>query len=993
MATSMLKRLKPLASAVAVATVLPSVYAQTWERTIGTMCIEGVPTSAVRTLSTAIQDGVTVETFRVAYTAKAGSLGRVRVFREAPTAPAPLAKCSELNGNLLFEGAILELKIDNARESSEILRIDEGDLYVEMTRTKSNLSPLYGGSLQLGQDGAVAPSARAWLRNREQLIAEAEKPAKGSLDVTSWGRRLQDVKVLLPGTAQETTLDLDAGNKNITIRVPFDGGPTQLIEGSFVAKDTNIRVDVLDLPGSRFEGYGGTATRIAIDADNQGVRFQLSDMPFQATRASLRVGQSEAVSTNAQGNVKSITATAPRSGAQLMLANLSVGEVQSRGANCTYAVRSAQVAASESCAASSTMADTFRRRLRLDASTTKSMIGSPMFESAGPAQLTTVAAVAGGSLDEFVGRFFDASTRFGTLEMAKQILDVQSPSLNSGRIGFPFSFSVPPSQGTWRVRLPEGKLAMTGSLRALRGKGIVSVEPAKLGDWAIDIGKGDFAFDAGVEAVLEPLLYSSKPQFGVVGLKFSTHTPVRITSAGATGTLLAGADALLVADPTVSLGDSPGAMVLMGPAKFDAGVELTYQLADGRTEVETGRLHVDNAKLVTKQGQPSDLGEVRMQDGSVGFQKFEANFQEGKGKAVLIGLSLSAASLQSKPRAADTTAGNQLTWTGKPQGPISIANVEGAILKDETTWSLKLGDVVVTNMQAQLNDVQLGQGKALKFVGGTLKIAIAEYGPEKIRGELGLRNAYIKSSSPNPHGMTLVSTSVAALDVNITGGPPAAPNGVAKLETRYLDLETDSKIEIKESCDGVPDFDGVPVRAHVKSGPVLMDLIVEGGSLKGGGVALVTTAEIKDRGKYKCQANVINWSVVKEQRAIYDYPCPTWSKPFRTCRGWTVTVPELNVVFDRVIEVRSFQANGFFTAVGLTLEGGDEIKSCGKFGAVAPLADISYYVTPRSSIPILDSIIKEIIDQTARPFTSAFVSGAGALYGSIMPLTPDGLCL
>lgn len=982
-------RMKPFASALAIAATLPSAYAQTWERTIGTMCIEGVPISAVRTLSTAVTDGVPVKTFRVEYKAGAGSLGRVRVFREPPTAPAPLAKCSELQGNLLFEGNVLELKIDNARESAELLRIDEDDLYVEMTRTKSNLSPLYGGSLQLGQDGAIAPSARAWLRNRQQVIAEAGKPARGSLDVTSWGRRLQDVKVVLPGTSQETTLDMDAGNKNVTIRVPFDGGPTQLIDGSFVAKDTNIRVDALDLPGATFEGFIGAAARISIDADKQGVRFGLSDMSYQAARAAMLVGKSEATSTSAQGNVKSISATAQRSGAQLALADLSVGEVQARGSDCRHGVQSALIATTDSCAIVSTMADASRRRLRFDAPTTKSMIGAPMFQSSGAAQLTTLSAAEGASSEDFSARFQDASSRFGTLEMAKHILEVRTSAESNGRLAFPFSFTIPPSQGTWRVWLPEGKVAMTGSLHALRGKGIVSVDLTKPSDWAVEIGKGDFAFDAGVEAVLEPLLYGSKPQFGAVGLKFSTYTPVKITAAGATGTMLAGADAMLVADPVMSLGDAPGAMILVGPANFDAGAELTYQLADGRTEVETGRLLVESTKLVTKQGQPGDLGEVQLQDGSVGFQRLEANFKEGKGKAVLTDLSVAAASLQAKPRADDTTAGNQLAWTGKPQGPISIASVEGSILKDDATRALKLGDVIVTRMRAELKDVRLGQGKALKFEGGTLTIAVAEYGPEKIVGQLGLRDAYIKSSSPNPHGLTNVSTSVSSLDINITGGKPAAPNGTAKLATRYFVLETDSQIEI--SCDGVPG--GVPVRANVSSGPVLIDATVEAGGLKGSGVAVVTAAQVKDRGKYKCQTKVVDWPVVKEQRAIYDYPCPTWSKPFRTCRGWAVVVPQVNVVFDRVIEVRSFQATGFFVKMGLTLEGGDKIKLCGKLGAVTPLADISYYVTPRSSIPILDSIVKEIIDQTARPFTSAFVSGAGALYGSIMPLTSGGLCL
>lgn len=990
MTTSFSRRIASLAAALACAAPA-GAHAQTWERTIGTMCIEGVPTSAVKTLSTAVQNGTTVKTFRVAYT---GSSGRVRVFREPPTAPAPLAKCSELKGNLLFEGSILELKINNARESSELLRIDEGDLYLELTRTKSNLSPLYGGVLRLGQDGAIAPSSRAWLRNREQLIAEAQKPARGSLDITTWGRQLKGVKVVLPGTAQETVLDMDAGNENVTIRVPFDGGPTQLIAGSFATENMSIRVDALDLPGSRFEGYEGTAARIYVDADENAVRFNMANIPFRATRSSLRVGQSEGASTNTQGSIKSITAFGPRFGDQLTLAKVSVGEIQARGAECKHTVRSALVAASDSCAVTSSMADGSRKRLKFDAASTTSMIGAPMFESAAAVQLTTLAAWEAGTFpDEFTGQFVDTSTRFGTLEMAKQMVNLRSPIDVNGRIEFPFSFSVPPSQGTWRMRLPEGKLAMTGALRTLRGKGLISTDITKPSDWAVEIAKGDLAFDAGVEAVLEPLLYGSKPQFGSVGLRFSTHTPVRITPAGATGALLAGADALLVIDPVVSLGDAPGAMVLKGPANFDAGVELTYQLADGRTEVETGRLRIDDAKLETKPGQPGDLGEIRIQEGSVGFQKLEASFKEGKGKGTLDGLNLIAASIQSKPRADPSTSGNQLVWIGKPNGPISIASVEGEILKDETTRALKLGDVVVRNVQAQLSDVRLGQGKALKFEGGSLRIAIAEFGAEKIIGALALRGAHIKSSSPNNHGMTHVETSVSILDVNITGGPPSAPNGTGRLETLYLDLQTDSKIEIKESCDGVPDFDGVPVRANVKTGPIKIDLTVSGGGLNGSGMALITLAEVKDRGKYKCQAKVIDWPVVKEQRAIYDYPCPTWSKPLRTCRGWAVVVPEVKVVFDRVIEVRSFQAAGFFTTMSLTLEGTDTMKSCGKLGAVVPLADISYYVTPRSSIPILDKIIKEIIDQTARPFTSAFVSGVGGLYGTIMPITGGGLCL
>ncbi len=825
------------------------------------------------------------------------------------------------------------------------------------------------------------------------LVVEDGQPSRGSIDIRSWGRLLKEVKIALPGTSHETTLDMDAGNKSVTIRVPFDGGRTQLMEGTFTARNKRIKVDALDLPGSRFADYDGTAKLISIEADKQGVQFKIAEMPFQAKSASLRVGSSEAVSGRTQGTVKSIDATTSRAGLQLALTDLKIGAISTRGDDCQHSVRTAQIAAAESCAVTSVAADASRRRLKFEASATRSMIGTPVFGSAGAAQLTTVATLVGDPHEDFSGRFSDATSRLGLLEMSKQFIDVTTPLVANGRIEFPFSFSLPTSKGTWRTRLPQGKVAITGIVRTLAAKGTVGVALAEPNNWVVAIDQGDFKFDAGVETVVEPVLYDSKPQFGSVGLKFSAHTPVRVTSAGATGTLLAGADALLIADPVISLGDAKGSMVLMAPAKFDAGVELTYRLSDGRTDVETGRLVVENAKLVTKPGQPGDLGEVQLHEGSVGFERLDAKFSEGKGKATLSGLSLKAASLQSKPRASDSTAGNQLTWSGKPQGAITIASVEGRILKDEATRGLSLGDVFVTNLNASLQDVRLGQGKALRFAGGTLNVAVLEYGPQKFTGKLDLRNAQINSSTPNDHGMTHVSTAVESLAVNITGGTPAAPNGTAALQTRYLNLETDAQIEIRETCTGVPDFSGIPVHAIVKSGPVLMKLAMQGGSLSGRGEALVTTAQVKDRGKFKCEAKVVDWPVVKQQRAVYDYPCPTWSKPLRTCRGWTVTVPEVNVVFDRVIEVRSFQASGFFSAMGIHLKGGDKMEACGRGGYVSPLADVSYYVTPRTSIPIADKIFKEIIDQTSRPFTSALVSGAGTLYGSIMPLTRDGLCL
>ena len=93
--------------------------ADTWSRTIGSMCIAGIPAATVRMVDRANVDGIAVNTFTLDYK-RPRDRGQpiVRIFRAPPEKGALLSTCAELKGEVLFEGDIQELRIVRGRETA-----------------------------------------------------------------------------------------------------------------------------------------------------------------------------------------------------------------------------------------------------------------------------------------------------------------------------------------------------------------------------------------------------------------------------------------------------------------------------------------------------------------------------------------------------------------------------------------------------------------------------------------------------------------------------------------------------------------------------------------------------------------------------------------------------------------------------------------------------------------------------------------------------------
>lgn len=973
-----------------------AAQAVTWSRTIGSMCIAGVPEARREVKDKSNVDGIAVQTFNIDYNrSRHGGRAIVRVFREPPDKGQDLSTCAELKGQVLFEGDIQELTIKAGRETDPqakdaIFRLDPKALAISTIRTRSNLAPLYGGDLELDADNAIRPSARTWIKNEEQIISRSGKVSTGSVDVETWGRRLRGAKLLLPGATEPTTVDLTAqSDANVFIRVPFDGKPTELRKGVFIATDQTVAASRFIVPGAAIDKLAGKAGKLELRADDKLVEMSINGLIYAASAAKFDAGKTAIAMAEPSGVIKTVASPVPRFGAMLDLPVPRMDGSDASGTTCSVDYATANVTRSTACKTQAAGAVATGLKLDYSAASATAMLSAPALASHGAVQL---ASFASADKDTLTGSFMDTAATLGALKLAQQKLLLASPLATPGRVEFPFSFAVGPAKGTWKMSLPDGKVALEGSVEQLRAAGKVSTDLATLQNWAIEIGQGALAFDARVAATYEPILYGAKPQFGALGLKLANKTAIQATAKGATGTLLAGADVLILADPKLNFGEGDATLTLEGPARFDGAVAVAYDLGAGLAQVESGRLLVEKTKLTTRPGAPGDFGEVRISDGQFTLDRLEANLKDGKGKFEANGIAVSAAKIEANPRASDATAGNQLVWSGKPTAGVRIESLSGDIVQEGAAKEMKVAHGALRNATVVITEVKLGQGAALRFQGERFEAALAEVSDTALTGTMALHNAQAQSTTTNKDGKTDLSVNVERVQFKLQGGTPAAPAGSGSFLARGVSVDTDGKVEIRESCSDRPDFGGVPINAKATTGPIAFNVDVKGGAITGTGVAAVTFAQLRSRDGYKCQLTAIERTIVQEQRAYYHYPCPTWSSPGRMCPGWTVLVPRVAIQIDRVVEVRSLQANAFFTAISLKLDGGQEFKACGKGGAVAPLADVSYYVYPRTQVAIVDNILKEVADQFARPFASAIVSGLGGLYGSIMPLTKDGLC-
>lgn len=962
---------------------------------VGNLCIDGIPLTAKQVRAQfSVNAAQIVEEFDIRYVAASGgSRPVVRLFRAPPESENLLARCSDLAGDVLLEGEVKRLDITRARQllpggGLGLIEIPAGALDLELTRTRSSLTPLYGGNLQLGAEGGVSPSGRAWIRNPSALRAETGRPTQGLLDVESWGRRLRGAKVMLPGSGTAVPIDFSAGDSNVIIRLQADGGGTELRQGSFIARDVPIRSDRMELPGAFLEDVTGRLRSVRLDADRTGVKLRLLGMEYSAAQTRFSTPKSEIKAAAATGSIEALVGDTPRSGADLRPAPFDLANQVSEGQACSYALGAAELTRADRCKLTIAASNAVARNWVYSAARPTALPASHTLPSG--ASIRLASSLESGA-ETISGEIDGAKLRLGALNFDAERVRLQSADL-SGEIRIPFDVVVPPATGNWRIALPDGAVAVEGRLERLTAKGELRVVPARPRDWTVHLAENDLSFAGRVSAVHRAHLWGGTPTFGSLALRFNADTAITIAGTGAVGTLGAAADALTLQDPTLVIGLGASGMILRGPTRFIGSVEIDYDLANGRAAIDRGELDLQNITLATRPGAAGDIGDVRLTDGQASAERLTARLAGGRGQFSATGFRLTAASVESRPNASGGKISEQISWRGEPVRPVTFAQISGSVVPQGPFGELQVVDPSLTGLEVAVRNAQLGTGNALRLTAERAELIVDKLSDAEIRGRISATGGSLAAQSSG----SSANFRVESFDLNLLGGTPLAPIGNGRLISTALDLNLRQDLEIKEKCDGGNPYKSLPIRSHITAPAVAMNLELSGGRLSGNGTALLTSAEMRHAGSYSCKATVIKWPIVKEKLARYKYPCPTSRKPFRMCKGWTVIVPEVKIEFDRVLNIRQLYADGFFTAVNFTIaaspSGQTEISSCARLGRFNPLIDMNYVITPRTGISVVNDVLREIADFTSRPFESLLFTALGNVAGTLMPNIGRGLC-
>ncbi|MGN7918593.1 hypothetical protein [Lysobacter sp. 22409] len=992
--------------AIAVLVVMPCAHAappKTWSRIVGNFCIEGIPDTAKKIEQAEESNGVVIEQFDIDYKADASSYpAMMRVFREQPKASNVLTSCSQLRGEVVLQGRIKVLWIRRARATVsstpsyfEVGRVPGSELKAELTRVDSSLAPLYGGNLQLGGQGGIGNSRRAWLRNVGVIQASTGAESMGALDIETWGRHLSGAKLQLPGNDETHTVNLSAGNANIVIRSQLDGSATELIHGALRGGPFTFQLDALSLPTANLKGVALKAETLVLSADELGASLHMTNLRYTAEGGLLGSPDTVARLSQVAGTGARLSSSLRQGAEYLAFTDPELFAHAARGRDCAYAYSRVDLTAANTCVVQTEYANRDGFAMEFLAHGPASTVAKEAFAAAGEVRWSLSNA---DSLDTLSGSFERPRATLGALQLDAGRVDFVQPFKNGPVLEIPFSVSIGPASGSWDLRAEPGRAVIKGQLDELLLRGTVGIPLETPDDWIIRIRQDDFRFGGGVAAELQPHIYGGTPLLAVgTQLAFRSDSDVAVTRQQARGSVYTRVSAFGLSNMDIELGEGAEALVVEGPLKFEAGVELGYLLDNGTASIRSGKVDAQHLHVRTKPNQVGDFGPVRVQDADFQVARIAAEFRPAQeaGTLEVNDVQLAVGAIEQKP----DVGADQFRWAGDLVGPFTVKALHAKLAPDQPGGALKLREVSLENVSLTLAQPRVGQDDALNFRGRSLSLAFDLISEAEVRGKFDMADASIVANVDKGD----IHLRDADLALILTGGPLNSPNGHGRLATRAADVRLDADMEIKEACEGEPHYRSLPIQIDFHIESLDMALAIQAGRLNGRGEAGVSHSLIKNTGTYDCPKQIVDWPIVKEVRAKFKYPCPTWRKPLRMCDGWTTVIPEVRVGVDREFKIRHLYAAGIFREIGMEIssdgESATKFKRCFRSGIFVPLIDVSYYVRPRTSLRVADEIIDEMTDAFARPLTTALVSGiTGTISNTLMnePLTRSflgGLCI
>jgi hypothetical protein len=954
----------------------PQPPERVFDLAIGTMCIGDMPASAKVVTKTIQQGGDAYEEWTLEWTSQSSAATPfIRFFRdEFPNSPG--TSCKELKGSLLLSGSIDQIRLV-ARSSMPgnnapaQIAVEPHALSVTIGQVRGGLAPLFGGTIELA-------GSKAWIEHDEKLRAVENQPPEGALLITSWARRIKGAKLsLVPGTTP-ATLDMTSGQENVTIRVPLDGKHTELVDGRFTGKPPQITMDSLSLPAASFSAAvinidsvivsrpKGQKTLLTVS--KTVVRHSAAKIESKNTRVSLK--------PSAPANIERIRSFIDPLAAELTLATPSLEGLSVAGTDCESMMSGASLATSGACTVAVRQADPSSANISVVSKNVRSVGFSSAFA---PVPTTALSYSVSEQADKetFSGRVTPVAAKAGVLKIdSLQNLDLLPTALAQGGVEIPISIDLPKMSGSMSVDRDGSKISIKGRVDQFKLRGLLQIRPGA-DPWLLKVPAGSLQFAASGLVSLEPVLYGGSTQFVGADIRFANLTDLSVSAARSTGQVEFAPTLVTVLDPNLQLAKTNDGLIVRAPARLEASPILTIDLDSGGIGIRSGKLLIENASASTAASGFADIGDVRIEAGEVRFGRLTATYADGAGLVQIDNLRATAKQVSSLPHDKGGDLSEQVQWSGRPTEPIRFASIEGVVSGGDTGKKLRLESYTIKDFCVSLENAYYGDPDGLAIDAERLKFCAPTLGTSVIQAQLELNNGRARGRVGSVAGQL----SIPRFLLNITSGAPSKPTGSGELMVAAMNLMIDTPIEIKHRCIGVPDFQKLKARTAVSGSAAIIRFQMSEGQINGSGAVLGTTAKLENTEDYDCRGELLDWKILDEKRVVYDYPCPTWRKPLRMCRGWTVLVPEIRITIDTRFRIYKLLVNYLSPATEIRLRpDGKKVKLTVCLGAVnvtTPLIATSYTAQPRTPVPQFDRLVGDVLGVAVAPFESAVVSGLG----------------
>jgi len=900
----------------------------------------------------------------------------IRFFRrELPNSPG--TSCRELKGDILLSGDVDQIKLSartsvpGNRAPAQIEVFPEG-LSVTVGHVHSGLAPLFGGEIDLS-------GSKAWIEQYEKLSSVENQPPRGAIEITSWARRIKGAKfVLQPGVAP-IALDMSSSKENVTIKVPLDGKYTELIDGGFNGEPQAIAVANFDLPATSF-------SNASVDIGTLNVeRFRRQQTTLMLSRTSVRYDKAKVFSPNSSlaldaagaASIDRIAAPLSAVAEAITLRAPTFQGMLAKGSNCAVQIASASLAKSAACTARATQPSASITRLEVTTESLRS-VGFDQMLYPTPTTALSYKIDQQGDRETFSGRMAPVAAKFGALQLLSlQEVAFRPSSLNTAVVKIPVAIDLPSASGEVALERDGSQITLSGKVDQVKLDATLAISGDVNDPWNISVEPGNFVFAASALLSATPLVYGGKTELAGVGVRFVNLTQLSISRSRRTGQVLFTPSVLTVLDPKLELAKTREGITIRAPAKFDASPTLAINIENGGVSVRSGRLLIEEASAATSPDGFADLGDVRVKAAAVGFQRLEANYVNGVGTLQVNEFKASAEEVASIPSSKGGDFAAQIQWSGRPSEPIRIGSFGATLSSGDNSGALRIDSYTIRDFCVAIGDAHYGDPAGFAVDAKQIKFCAALLATNAIRAELEVSDGKGRGSVDTVSGNLVIQR----LGLRLTAGTPAKPIGTGQLMLGPMNLNISTPVEIKQSCFDKPDFQKVPARTKFSSAATVAAVTITDGRLNGGAAVLLPSAVLESNGDYDCRGALINWLLIKEQRVVYDYPCPTWSKPFRMCRGWTILVPEVRVTIDSRLRIYKLLVTYLAPASELRIRSDDgkaKVLVClGAVNMTNPLIAPSYTVQPRTPFPGFDRVMGDVLGAIVAPFQAALTTALG----------------